>query len=81
MPNNRTSRCPRCGRPSATTTATNDHTFWCSHCSIEFDDQDDGDVGYGTPERHAMRHERQAPRPRIDRPTKPPRQLRGGLGR
>jgi hypothetical protein len=32
--------------------------FWCANCKREFDGQDDGDVGYRSPEINAERAER-----------------------
>jgi transposase-like protein len=60
--NSKSPRCPRCGRPSKTTTSTNNHSYWCSYCQIEFEDEDDGIVGYTEPSRFAERQERWANR-------------------
>jgi transposase-like protein len=50
-------KCPWCG--------TNKHVrltgfrhFYCANCAREFDDSDDGDIGYGSPSRRIEREER-----------------------
>ena len=48
--------CPMCGRPSCTTSGL--RNFFCHHCKMEFDSQDDGNVTYKGPERIAERNER-----------------------
>lgn len=60
--------CPWCHtakhvRPSGTTL----RSFYCGKCQREFDDSDDGVVGYGNPEKYATRNERheQAMRKRL----------------
>lgn len=53
-----TARCPRCGRRTATPSAANPHAWFCHHCTMEFEDVDDGDVGYGRPEKRIEREER-----------------------
>ena len=86
MIDNCTSKCPRCGRPSSTTTATNNHTYWCGYCRMEFEDCADGDFGYGDPARIAERRERyllaaqRRQRQQQQRVAKRS-DLRGGLGR
>ena len=52
-----TPRCPKCGRPTATTSGNNDHVFYSHHCKLEFEDCDDGETGYGRPDRIAERNE------------------------
>lgn len=56
--NQQSARCPRCRQRSKTPTAT-PHAFYCHQCKMEFDASgDDGEVGYGRPEKVAERHER-----------------------
>jgi tRNA(Ile2) C34 agmatinyltransferase TiaS len=50
-------RCPRCKRPTATTAAGKNRCC-CHHCRMEFESEDDGDVGYGSPSRRLEREER-----------------------
>jgi len=49
-------RCPKCGRRSTTASAGN-HRWYCHHCRMEFEDQDDGDITYGRPEKRLERDE------------------------
>lgn len=51
-------RCPRCHHLTTTPSAANLHAFYCHDCKIEFEDEDDGTIGYGNPERFAERNER-----------------------
>jgi tRNA(Ile2) C34 agmatinyltransferase TiaS len=47
--------CPRCHKPTAT--PSGDRYFWCHNCKMEFDTEDDGDIGRGRPDRIAERRE------------------------
>lgn len=49
-------KCPLCGRIKKVV-QRRDGTFWCNHCNVQFDDQEDGDIGYGSPESNAIRNE------------------------
>jgi tRNA(Ile2) C34 agmatinyltransferase TiaS len=49
-----TAKCPMCGHLTATTSQSG---FYCYDCKMEFDDRDDGDVGYQRPETIASRRE------------------------
>ena len=53
-------RCPLCGRIEAVISAAGRGRWYCRHCGMEFDDEDDGDIGYGPPDRRLRRQERRA---------------------
>ena len=53
-------RCPRCHRPTDTPGGSTLRAFYCHHCQMEFEPEDDGDVGYGSPSRRLEREERRA---------------------
>ena len=50
-------RCPRCGRQTHTA-GDQPHVWYCHQCGMYFDDSEDGDVGYGRPEKRLEREER-----------------------
>lgn len=50
-------KCPWCGHPRHVR-PLGCHAFYCGGCKREFEDVDDGEVGYGMPEKFAMRKER-----------------------
>ncbi|MBN2133636.1 MAG: hypothetical protein JW741_29310 [Sedimentisphaerales bacterium] len=58
--------CPRCGHRTVTTSGANDHAWYCHDCRMEFEDVDDGDVGYGPPDRRLRREERRGRYPSLD---------------
>lgn len=59
MMDNCAPRCPWCGTAkSVSASGTNPHAFYCGRCSREFEDIDDGDVGYGRPEKRLERKEK-----------------------
>lgn len=49
-------KCIKCGRIKAVK-PQGDKAFWCKHCNITFDTEDDGNVGRLRPEQNAMRNE------------------------
>jgi hypothetical protein len=49
--------CPWCRTSKHVRPSDNPHGFYCSQCGREFEDVDDGVVGYGNPERFAIRNE------------------------
>lgn len=53
-----TPRCPKCGRPSRTPHGDHAREFYCHSCRMSFEDADDGDIGYGRPEKRIERSER-----------------------
>jgi len=53
-------RCPLCGTMSRTTSHGKDR-WYCHHCRMEFE-PDDGDIGYGRPEKRLEREERRTER-------------------
>ena len=58
MQDNCTPPCVRChSAKHVITSGTTPHAFWCGACRIEFEPEDDGDVGRGRPDRNAMRRE------------------------
>jgi len=59
-------RCPRCGRRTDTALGENEHAWYCHHCGMAFEDVDDGDVGYGPPDRRMRREERRGRYPSPD---------------
>jgi len=76
--------CPWCRtakhvQPSGTTL----RAYYCGKCLREFEDGDDGTVGYGSPEKYAVRNENHAAaqRARLLRERTGGKTLRGGLGR
>jgi hypothetical protein len=59
MTDNCTPKCVRCGsQKHVHSEGSNPHQFYCGRCKISFEDVDDGEVGYGNPERFATRNER-----------------------
>jgi transposase-like protein len=52
-----TARCPRCHRVSHSPSQGKDR-WYCHHCKLEFESTDDGDVGYGRPEKRLEGEER-----------------------
>ena len=50
-------KCPKCGRK--TTAPWGDEDFFCHHCKMAFSTQDDGDFGYGRPDKVAERREKE----------------------
>jgi hypothetical protein len=59
IPEDCTPTCPRChSRRHVIPSGQNVHTFACRKCQIQFEDGDDGEVGYGRPEKYAERNER-----------------------
>ena len=53
-----TARCPRCHTITATTSGTTDRAWYCHECRMEFEPDDDGDIGYGRPSKRLEREER-----------------------
>lgn len=54
-------RCPFCSTSkSVQPYGESVHQFYCRKCDKIFEDVDDGEVGYGRPEKIAERRERQA---------------------
>jgi len=49
--------CPWCQTSRHTQTGSRAHAFFCRSCKREFEDVDDGDIGYGNPEKYAVRKE------------------------
>lgn len=49
--------CPWCHSSASVQPAGGLRTFYCRRCQREFDDTDDGEIGYGRPEKYAMRKE------------------------
>lgn len=77
-------RCVRCGSVRyVRTSGTTPRAYHCGKCRIEFEAEDDGLVGYGSPERYAERNERHeaAQRQRLLGGRQSRKQLKGGLGR
>lgn len=65
-------RCVNCGRRKTLQPMSNGNHF-CSHCSAVMDFRDDGDIGYGPPDRRINRHERKQKKggyAAVDPPTK-----------
>lgn len=60
------SKCPKCGRTTSTP-GDRQHVWYCHHCRAYFEDVDDGDVGYGRPEKRLERAERQGTNRRVRR--------------
>lgn len=54
-------RCPKCNRRTVTT-ASGKNRWYCHGCKMEFEDEDDGTIGYGSPSRRLEREERRAAR-------------------
>ncbi len=50
-------RCPRCNRPTDTPGGSTLRAWYCHHCQMEFEPEEDGDVGYSRPETIAARRE------------------------
>lgn len=59
--------CPWCNTARHVQPAGGLRTFYCRRCQREFDDSDDGEVGYGRPEKYAMRKESQQERKQRER--------------
>jgi transposase-like protein len=53
----KSARCPRC-KTVSTTQAAGKARYYCHKCRMEFEVIDDGDIGYGLPERRLNRQER-----------------------
>ena len=51
--------CPWCHTAAHVQPAGQPRSFYCRRCQREFDDSEDGEVGYGRPEKYAMRKETQ----------------------
>jgi len=51
-------RCPKCGRRTATKHNASPRAWWCHHCKMAFEPDDDGDISYGPPDRRMLREER-----------------------
>jgi len=64
-----TGRCPKCGRKSYLS-GSGSHCWYCHYCQMEFEDIDDGDLGYGQPSKRLERQEA--------RSTLRPRKTNGG---
>lgn len=62
-----TPRCPKCGTPKHVQDGSQLKTFYCRKCGIEFEADDDGDIGYGRPSKRIEREERQAQRKAVKR--------------
>ena len=54
-----TAKCPKCGHTTHTPSFGKDR-WYCHDCQMEFESEDDGDVGYGSPSRRLERQERQS---------------------
>ena len=53
-----TPKCPRChSTHHVRESGNNHHVFYCGKCGREFEDVDDGEVGYGRPDRRLIRKE------------------------
>jgi transposase-like protein len=53
--------CPWCGTAKHVhTSGASLRSFYCGKCRREFDDDPDTDVGYGRPEKYAIRNENYA---------------------
>jgi transposase-like protein len=72
-----TPACVRCGSPrQVRTSGTTARAYYCGKCGIEFEPEEDGVVGYGRPEKYAVRNEAHAiAKRRYGRGTR-----RGGVG-
>jgi phage FluMu protein Com len=57
----KSARCPRC-RTVSTTTSSGKERYYCRECRMEFEAINDGDIGYGRPERRLERQERRRPK-------------------
>ena len=53
-----TARCPSCGHGTATKSGSTARAWYCHECRLEFEPEDDGDIGYGRPEKRLEREER-----------------------
>lgn len=51
---NKKPSCPMCGRYK-TVVVRRDGTLICSYCNKVFDTEDDGDIGYGSPDRRTTK--------------------------
>lgn len=51
--------CIRCGKRK-TVYPHGEREWWCRECNVIFDCEDDGDIGYSRPDRHAERKEEYA---------------------
>lgn len=73
-----TPRCPWCNTARhVSSSATTLRAWYCGKCRREFEPEDDGDLGYGRPERRLERQEREAEQ----RAAKIERFRTGGRGR
>jgi len=54
--------CPRCNRPTAAPSAANPHAWYCHECKVEFEDVEDGIIGYGPPSKRLEREEKRQQR-------------------
>jgi hypothetical protein len=76
-------RCVRCHSPRhVRASGSTPRAYYCGRCRIEFEAEDDTDIGYGPPDRRLLRQERQAEarRQRLGGQAGGSG-LRGGLGR
>jgi ribosomal protein L37AE/L43A len=81
MPDECLPRCPRCHTRKVRESGPKN--FYCTECRMEFDGSgDDGEIGYGSPERFAVRNENHA-RSQRNRllGKRPAGKLKGGLAR
>ena len=49
--------CPWCGTAAHVRRRPNTHAVYCRRCKREFEDVDDGTIGYGPPDRRMRREE------------------------
>lgn len=60
-----TPRCPWCGTPRYVRASGTTYRAWyCGNCGREFEAEEDGDIGYGPPDRRMTRQERHQQRRR-----------------
>ena len=62
-------RCPKCGTNKHAYTH-GEREFWCRKCNVLYDGIDDGDVGYGAPDKRMNREERRQSRQNQPRPSR-----------
>ena len=58
-------RCPKCGRFTCVKHNASSRAWWCLHCKMAFEPDDDGDISYGQPSRRLEREERQKLRKKL----------------
>jgi transposase-like protein len=56
-----TPKCPRChSARRVITSGTTMRAWWCHKCQIEFEPEDDSDIGYGPPDKRMIREEKRS---------------------